>query len=48
VAKNKKGRYFEDQEERFNRILNLAQGMADKIGVETPVDQRFKGNCLRF
>jgi hypothetical protein len=42
VAKNKKGRYFEDQEERFNRILNLAQGMADKIGVETPVDQRFQ------
>jgi hypothetical protein len=42
VAKNKSGRYFEDQEERFNRILNLAQGMADKIGVDTPVDQRFQ------
>ncbi len=38
----KKNKYYEDSQERANRILNLAQGMAEKLGVETPVDQRFQ------
>lgn len=41
---NKYGRaeYYESAADKANRILNLALGMAEKIGVETPVDQRFQ------
>jgi KTSC domain len=35
-------KYYEDTQERANRILNLAQGMADKLNLQTPVDKAFK------
>lgn len=41
MAKRKSNRYYENTGDTANRILNLALGMAEKIGVETPVDKRF-------
>lgn len=34
-------KYYENTGDKANRILNLALGMAEKIGLEAPVDTRF-------
>lgn len=41
MAKRRSDRYYENTGDKANRILNLALGMAEKIGVEAPVDSRF-------
>lgn len=43
MAKNKKiGYNNESQRDNLNRVLNLALGMAEKIGIESPIDKQFK------